>query len=183
MTAPQWHIALTEPRRESLAAAHLRDRGIEPYLPTLTIEVAHGGHGARRAVQRPMFPGYLPVRFSTDMPKWQRLFTTPGIRPVHSLLRTNGHYAILPEAAIAAIVETENRLRHQRAMPAKRLGFQVGQTVQFKSWPDGGAFSGFFAEVERLDDSGRISLLVSIFGRVSRAIVESDLVASQTATM
>ncbi len=176
----QWHIALTEPRREGLAAGYLHARGFEPYLPTLPVTRAHGGFGSRaqRSSERPMFPGYLLVKFSTAMPGWERLFTTPGIRPVHSLLRCNGRYAILPDAAVAEIVAMEKSKRSEHNKPVVAHAFKVGECVQFKSWPEGGPFSGFFADIEQLDDDGRITLLISIFNQRSRATVSPDLLAA-----
>jgi transcriptional antiterminator RfaH len=161
-----WRIAMTEPRQERIAAAYLIGRRFQVYLPTILKEVRRFRAGSHK-VERPMFPSYLFVRFSLQMPHWERLFTTPGIRPGRSLLKANNHYAELPDEAVDAIKETENRLRGELVAGAF---FKVGDPVKVRI----NHFTELFAKVESLHDDERVVLLLSLLGRESRVMASAD---------
>jgi transcriptional antiterminator RfaH len=167
-TQERWHIAFVQPQSEAKAIAHL-PRCITPYWPRLFKKVK-GRCGTTRQVEKPMFPGYLFVRFGVHTPNWQRIFTSPGLRPINTLLCINGHYATLPEDAMAKIGRTENALRLQENLPRKLMPFKQGETVRIEEGP----FCGFYAEVSDLDDQGRIGLLMEILGRVSRIYIPAE---------
>jgi transcription antitermination factor NusG len=62
LAAGRWHVAQTEPRRETLAAHAVAAAaaGLVAYLPRRFERVRAGRR--ERAVERPMFPSYLFVR-------------------------------------------------------------------------------------------------------------------------
>lgn len=156
-----WHIALIEPQAERLAASALRARDYEVYYPSFPKEI-HKSYGHTRTVMRPMFPGYMFV--NQHYQGWGRLKDAPGIRVSHSLLMINGNYAVVPSIEFQRMLYAEQALCHQIVEANKPHKYEVGEIVRIK---DGG-LAQFIAEIETLDDDGRIGLLMSIFGRSSR---------------
>lgn len=167
-TQERWHIAFVQPQSEAKALAHL-PRCITPYLPKFFKKVPGRCHNWRK-LEKPMFPGYLFVRFSLQTPGWQRIFTSPGLRPINTLMVINGHYASPTEAEMAIVGRKENELRMKENLPEKLLPFHVGNTVRIEEGP----FIGFNAEIETLDDAGRIGLLMQMFGRVIRMYIPAE---------
>ncbi|SRR5216683_1796626 len=158
----RWHIARIEPQSEAMACRILRVRQYEVYYPALPKRVRKG-NGVTCMVMRPMFPSYLFVAESSR--GWEWLRTTPGVRTVNSLLMINGHFAVLPENEIERIAAKEKELINQIINPAPiELPYCIGNTVKVID----GAFAGFYANIEALDDHERIALLMDIFGRPTR---------------
>lgn len=157
----QWHIALTEPGKDSEAAKALRNRCYVVYNPICLRRVSHG-RGKMITRVRPMFPGYIFVDAGPQ--GWHRLETCPGIRTINSLLKGFNGYAILPEEAYQEIRRTEVSLMNPRAEDGGNWPFKVGGQVFVQKGP----FAGFFAKVEHLDDDEAVGLLMNIFGRESR---------------
>lgn len=169
----RWHIALTEPQRERTATVNLMAWGYEVYCPTFRKVAGSGGGGAKRQVDRPLFPGYLFVRESPD--GWTSLRHASGIRQVHSLLMINGDYAMLPEDEVLAVRAVEDRLMYQWLNPDARVPrLHVGDRVQVTE----GALTGRYARIETLDDDERIGLLMSIFGREARVFASPEQLAA-----
>lgn len=169
----RWHIALLEPRAFGLTRDDhgewasntqriLRNRGYEVCYPGLPAKFTRG-QGAVEMKMRPMFPGYLFVNEPAQ--GWELLRTTPGVRTFHSLLMINGRYAVLPIGEIYRINARAEELIDQILNPPPReLPFGIGDTVKVID----GAFSGWLAKIETLDDDERIALLMDIFGRQTR---------------
>jgi len=161
-----WHIALTEPGADRIAAEALRNRCYLVYRPILPIMVRHG-RGRLRSVMKSMFPGYLFV-IDNQVGSWERLRNAVGVRAFGSLLMINGHLAILENGIIEMIKATEQRLCTETMKREKvNVPFHVGETVRIEDGP----FVGLFGNIETLDDMQRICLLMSLFGRESRVFV------------
>jgi len=56
-----WFIVQTKPREEERALFHLRQKGIEVYLPRMEVMTFHAGRW--NLVHKPLFPSYLFARF------------------------------------------------------------------------------------------------------------------------
>jgi len=180
----RWHIAMMEPYATGLserddgwdanACRILRRRGYEVYYPAFP-KKTHTTHRVMRMIMRPMFPGYLFVNESAI--GWDWLRTTPGIRTYGSLLidSATARLAVLPPGEIDRIAEAERRLIHQILNPPPReLPYEVGDTVRVT----GGAFAGFYANIETLDDEERIALLMDIFGAPRRVFASHEHLAA-----
>jgi transcription antitermination factor NusG len=167
-TQEKWHVAFTQPQCERRAIAHL-PRCVTPYWPMFFARMRGRGNMVRK-VERPMFPGYLFLRFGLETPHWHRIFTSPGLRPINTLMVINGHYVTLPEDEMAKIGRTENSLRLQDNLPAKLMPFNVGDTVRIEE----GAFVGFNGEFTDLDDQGRCGVLLAMLGRMTRVYLPAE---------
>lgn len=167
MTQPEcWRIALHEPNRERLAIDGLLRIGIPSYHPTVPKRRIIG-MGAARVTHKSMFPGYLLVKFSFDMPGWQRLFRTPGIRTSGGLMRQGEHYAELSEAQVNEISISERRAHGERNAAAKAMGLRRGDDVRIKVGP----WADMLGRIEELDDDERIGVLIRLLGVEKRVVV------------
>jgi transcriptional antiterminator RfaH len=83
--AAAWYCVNSKPRRETLASAHLNHQGYEVYLPVLQTTVKLGPHITKQ-VDRPLFPGYLFVRFDMEdrARRWQSIHSTVGVKRLFS---------------------------------------------------------------------------------------------------
>jgi transcription antitermination factor NusG len=161
-----WRIALCEVQREKLAADGLLRIGIPSYRPLiLKRHTTRSGRVYQR--EKCMFPGYLFVKFSTQMEGWTRLFVTPGIRLSKPLMMEGDRYAVIPEDKIEAISVHERRGFGERNALAKSMDLHVGDEVKIKA----GRWGELLGKIETLDDDERISVLIKFLGAEKRVIV------------
>lgn len=105
----------------------------------------------------PMFPGYEFVRFDIENDRWHDIFKIVGI---HGMLCENNLPAPLP----AGFVENLKAKEVDGAIPAKLPVvevFNVGEVVRVSK---AGPMAGLTGPIEKLDDAGRIRLLLGFFG-------------------
>src|SRR5579863_4298574 len=113
-----WFALQTKSRYEQFAAAHLRGKGYEPFLPIYSCRRRWSDR--IKKVELPLFPGYLFCRF--DLQNRLPILVTPGVIQVIG----NGKNPIPIDdaeiAAIQAVVQSE--------LPREPWPFlQVGQRV------------------------------------------------------
>jgi len=179
-----WYVVCTQPAAEDRCAAGLHARKFEVYAPSVYRRVPTGrrtadGHKQVREVARPMFPGYIFVRFDPGAEDFAGVRKVPGVR---EFLKIDARPAVVPPAALEVMVATEaaqfakyadevarqeraKQPRHRQPSP-----FQSGDAVKVIEGP----FRDWIAEVERADDLGRVVLLFDLLGRKTRITVDSD---------
>lgn len=122
-----WLVVRTKPRQERIAASHLRQRGVEPYLPMFVEQPWH-----RRAPRGPvpLFASYLFVRCSPAEQLSAVRFCPGVLRPVIF----DQHLAIVEQSVIDAL-----RLREDEAglilTDERKPGIAAGQRVRIMSGP------------------------------------------------
>ena len=92
----RWYASYTCSRREKQVAKAFGERGVECFLP-LYEKVHHWSHDTR-AVQLPLFPGYVFVHIAPG--ERLRVLEVPG---VVRLVSFNGELAELPESEIETL--------------------------------------------------------------------------------
>ena len=99
-TSSYWLVVRAKTLRERLAADHLRERGVEPYVP-LFLEPRWHRRAPRGPV--PLFPGYLFVRCvpASDLPAVR---FSPG---VSGPVAFGGRLAAVGESVVAALRQLE----------------------------------------------------------------------------
>lgn len=114
---------------------------------------------------RPLWVGYAFIRLPQSDP--HALFQFAGIR---GMAVTNGE--LYPIAA--ALIGHYKSLEVDGAIPGKtpivEMLYKIGETVKMGD----GAFTGFPATIEQLDEAGRVKLLVSVFGRATPVFTSID---------
>jgi transcriptional antiterminator NusG len=169
---PAWHIALTGGVKEATAEEMLIYRGFEVYRPTFITSVRQN-YFKRRNVRRSFFPGYIFVRFDETDLGWKRIYAVRGIGGM--IERSFERPAIVPERAIAIVRDKEAELQAlfevSAAKASKKAGgrgkiampFKVGDAVEV----DDEVWRYQVGRIEKLDDRGRITVLMALFGRVT----------------
>jgi transcriptional antiterminator RfaH len=164
----QWHIALAEPNKESLAFSHLMRLRYEAYYPKFP--VLRKLYGKMTTVFRPMFPGYIFVRPGANQ-DWYRLETAPGVRVTHSLLRIGDSFATITREEMKNVTDKAKELCEQIHETRDPKGFSIGDEVKIRIGP----FAEFLATIETLDDDARnVGLITYLFGRQVRIRAHPD---------
>jgi transcriptional antiterminator RfaH len=163
-----WYAVQTKPYREENAASNIRRLGLKVFLPKIKSEKA--ANGSRRAVVKPLFPGYLFARFRPSA----HLHSISYARGVNRVLCT-GHVPIpLGDEVVGAIearVDADGLLRMQSA--PLREGDQVVVSD--------GPFQGLEGVLEReLSDGERAVILLKTVEYQARVLIEKMRLRPQT---
>jgi transcriptional antiterminator RfaH len=159
---PAWFCVQTKPKHEHIAAGHLRQEGIEVFLPRLRFR--------KNTVRGPawfteaLFPSYLFARFD-----WQRsLRLVTHAHGVSRVVSFGGAAPQVPEATIAELRQSIGA-DELRVLPHE---VQPGQRVVVAE----GAFLGLEAVVAQVMPSReRVQVLLDFLGR--QTMVEIRLAA------
>jgi transcription antitermination factor NusG len=157
-----WFAVQTRLRYEHFAAAHLRSKGYDLFLPVYSCRRRWADR--IKEVELPLFPGYLFCRF--DLLNRLPILVTPGVIQVIG----NGKNPIPVEdaeiAAIQAVVQSE--------LPRQPWPFlQLGQKVRIACGP----LSGLEGILQSQKGSHRLVLSVSLLRRSVAVEVDSAWVS------
>ena len=138
--------------------------GIE--IPTeMVAEIKEGGR--RVESEKKVFPGYVLVRMELDDRSWAAVRNTPRVT---GFVGSQGSPSPLTREEYNKIMKRTNR-----EMPKKTSSsLEVGQTVKVVSGPLA-EFDGVVSEVS--PESGKVKVMVSIFGRETPVELSFDQVA------
>jgi transcriptional antiterminator RfaH len=146
----RWFLVHTRARSEHKAEYHLRAQGYRTYLPRIRKTIRH----ARRltTIQAPAFPRYLFVVLDLERDRWSSINGTVGVSYVVNCEDR-------PVPVPVGIVES---LIGQSSNDVTRLDANliVGQNVRILSGP----FADLVGRLERLDDAGRVCVLLELMG-------------------
>lgn len=136
-------------------------------IPTESVtEIKEGGR--RVESDKKVFPGYVLVRMELDDRSWAAVRNTPGVT---GFVGSQGNPAPLTRDEYNKIMK-----RTSREAPKKTSSsLEVGQTVKVVSGPLA-EFDGVVSEVS--PESGKVKVLVSIFGRETPVELSFDQVAN-----
>ncbi|MGI6591082.1 MAG: transcription termination/antitermination protein NusG [Eggerthellaceae bacterium] len=136
---------------------------VEIPMETVT-EIKDGGK--RVDSEKKVFPGYVLIRMDLDDRSWAAVRNTPGVT---GFVGSEGHPEPLTRAEYNKIMK---RTSHE-APKKTSTNIEVGQTVKVVSGPLAD-FDGTVAEVS--PDSGKVKVMVSIFGRETPVELSFDQV-------
>ena len=160
-----WYVVRTKPRAEAVAAANLRVKRIEVFLPRLAHRLARAA--SVDTATEPLFPGYLFARL--DIAREYHLAAwTPGV--AHLLCLGEG----LPGAIDDAVVESlRNRAGGGEILMPRPL-LRPGDRVEIRNGP----FAGLLAIIDRpCSAAGRIQILLDLLRRQTRLDLPVSAVA------
>jgi len=143
---------VSETLRQRIESMNLTDKVYELLVPTQDRVIIRGGKKA--TVKEKIFPGYLMVKMEVDDNSWLAVRTTPGI---------TGFVGIGDKPTPLSAVEVSN-IQKFVSSPAPRFKtkLSVGEAVKITDGP----FSDFLGTISNVDEEkGKVSVLVSIFGR------------------
>ncbi|MGN0302349.1 MAG: transcription termination/antitermination protein NusG [Anaerotardibacter sp.] len=173
--AKKWYVLHTYSGYENKVKKNLETRietmGLENNvfaieIPTESVtEIKDGGR--RVDSEKKVFPGYVLVRMELDNRSWAAVRNTPGVT---GFVGSQGNPVPLTREEYNKIMK-----RTSREAPKKTsTSLEVGQSVKVISGPLA-EFDGVVSEVS--PESGKIKVLVSIFGRETPVELAFDQVA------
>jgi transcription elongation factor/antiterminator RfaH len=145
---PRWYLVRTLTNREALAAEQLARQGFATFLPRQPKSVRHARR--IRISLAAYFPGYLFVTLDLSRQRWRSINGTLG---VSHLVGAGDRPTPVPKGVVEALIAASDA-RGVLAGPP----LQAGQTVRIIA----GAFADQLAVIERLDDAGRVRVLLGI---------------------
>ncbi len=171
----KWYVLHTYSGYENKVKKNLESRietmGLENNvfaieIPTESVtEIKEGGR--RVESEKKVFPGYVLVRMELDDRSWAAVRSTPGVT---GFVGSQGNPAPLTREEYNKIMK-----RTSREAPKKTSSnLEVGQSIKVVSGPLA-EFDGVVSEVN--PESGKVKVLVSIFGRETPVELSFDQVA------
>lgn len=161
----KWCVVHTQPTKESLALQHLLAQGFAAYLPSYKKTRRH----ARKTdtVLAPLFPRYLFVALDLEVDRWR---SVNGTRGVSYILTLDERPLIIQENIIEALKSREDE---QGLVPVDSLTlFLKGDKVRILE----GAFEGYTAIFEKMNDKARVQVLLNFLGRETKVAVAMDAI-------
>jgi transcription elongation factor/antiterminator RfaH len=148
----RWYAVQTRQYAEKRAQAQLKQQNFRTFLPKRRKTIRH----ARKlsTVTAAFFPGYLFVLLDLNRDRWRSVNGTFGI----STLVMAGD---LPCPVPAGVVETMLALADAEGLLQLSSNLKVGAPVRFAAGP----FAEQLGVIDRLDNAGRIRVLLNILGR------------------
>lgn len=161
----KWYVVQvmsTHEKKVKKALEEQRDiKGMADYIEKVVLpteNVSEVKKGQQKVVEKRLWPGYLLLKMNLDDESWQYVKNTAG---VIDFLGGDKPTA-LTEAEVDEILKD---LEDKKQKITQRHKFEVGDRVKITD----GVFVNFIGTVtEVFHDKGRLSVLVSIFGRETR---------------
>ena len=149
---PRWYAVHCLSNRETMASLNLLNQDFPIFLPRRQRTRRH----ARKidVVLAPFFPGYLFVHLDLKRDQWRKVNGTYG---VGRLVMQGEAPAPAPRGVVEALREACDESGVLR-LPGDEL--KPGQSVRIVAGP----FSDFVGEIDRLEDSERVRVLLDIMG-------------------
>lgn len=147
----RWFLVYTLPKREIQALMRLRVQGFKAYLPQYLRTTRHARQ--LRTFRAPLFPRYLFIVLDLERDRWLCVRGTIG---VSSLVGCDERPLPVPRGIIEALIAQGD----DNGLIQFGDGLQAGQKVRIASGP----FADFVGTLDRLDDTGRVRLLLDMMG-------------------
>ena len=161
----EWYVIQTNPREEGIAAAVIREKGMDVYQPFMEKYIFHARK--KQLKKYPLFPNYLfvnmaPVQEELHKVRWARgvrriLLDTYSPVPVNEDF-VNGLYSI--EAMNEGIIK-------------KPVNFTPGETIRVTSGPMKDVY-GIFDCWE--SDDCRVKILIEMVSSQARVAIHSSMI-------
>jgi len=157
----EWFILQFKSNSHHLAAKNLTRQGFETFLPL------HETTSRRTSrfinTSKPLFPGYMFIRFDEAESKWHKINSTYG---VSRLVTFN---SILKPIPTIFVDHLKKRYDFSgKLIPIKKL--KKGDEVTVLKGP----FANFIATVEKYEADQRIWILMDLMGRKTKIQTPSD---------
>ena len=157
----EWFILQFKPNSHHLAAKNLNRQGFETFLPL------HETTSRRLSrfinTSKPLFPGYMFIRFDKAESEWHKIKSTYG---VSRLIIFNSHLKSIPTEFVDSLMKRYDS--SGKLLPIQKL--KEGDQVAILKGP----FANFIATVEKYEVDQRIWILMDLMGRKTKIQTPSD---------
>ncbi len=153
-----WFLAQLKPNSHRIAERHLKRQSFEYFMPQLLVTTRVRGQFKKQ--HRPLFPGYLFVRFDPTQGHWRSVNSTQGVT---RLVQSGSIPQTVPDAFMADLTarcDAEGVLVRDDAL-------KHGDVVMLTQGP----FADLVARVTSLTDEERVWVLLDILGRETKVAV------------
>jgi transcriptional antiterminator RfaH len=157
----RWYCVHTQPKREAWAFENLSRQGFRGWLPLLARTVRHARRV--RTVATALFPRYGFVALDLARDRWRSVNGTFG---VIGLIMDGDR----PRPVPRGVVEGLQALADAAGVVRYGLEVAVGQKVRVLAGP----FADRLATVTRLDEKGRVAVLLEILGAERPVILQRE---------
>lgn len=142
-----WYVAQLKPNSFSKAKLNLVRQGFECFMPLRKETVRH----ARKlsTVLRPVFPGYIFIKFDLDNRNWKKINSTHGVNRLISFQER------FPAQMPAGLIEGFKARCDDQHILIPKSDLEKGDKVRLISGP----LSDFIGQVEALVSGERVRLL------------------------
>jgi len=160
----RWYVARTLPQRELRAATQLKNQDFRAFVPRYWKNRRH----ARKVetISAPLFPRYLFVILNRSVDRWRSINGTLG---VERLLMQGGEPLPVPSGVVESLIAAADGGGNVHFDADLKEGQRVKVTA--------GVFAEFVGQLERLDDNGRVRVLLEIMGGKVRVAIPQSLLA------
>jgi len=157
----EWFILQFKPNSHHQARKNLTQQGFEVFLPL------HDTTSRKLSrfinTSKPLFPGYMFIRFNRAESKWHKINNTYG---VSRLITFNSTLKPIPTSLVDNLMKRYDLLG--KLLPIQKL--EKGDQVTVLKGP----FANFIATVEKYEADQRIWILMDLMGRKTKIIAPSD---------
>lgn len=175
---PCWHVLTVAPNTEASTADRLKEGGFRSRAFNVWRREPTGKRdqfGRRETVERerPMFPGYVFCDLRPGLHDFNKARKVKGAR---DFLRDEGGWPVSMSADLVNMMQDREAFERERYLESigpkakRRPDLAIGQDVRVTS----GHLAEFSAQITKLDDKGRVQLLLSMFGQYTKAWVDGD---------
>lgn len=169
-----WFVLKVQSNREKSIKTSLERRikreGMEEHFGEIVIptqKVRETKSGKTRVSEQKLFPGYMMIQMELNDDTWYLVRDTTGVGDFTGA--AGKPIPMRPDEVQTMLGEDEKGEKKPEAEPLTKIDFTVGEMVKIKE----GAFDGFEGTIDTIDEaSGRIKVLVDIFGRSTEVELE-----------
>ena len=151
----EWFILQFKPNAHHQAIKNLNRQGFETFLPfhdTTSRKLSRFIN-----TSKPLFPGYMFIKFDRTEPKWHTINNTYG---VSRLITFNSILKSIPSSFVDGLMKRYDS--SGKLLPIKKL--KKGDQVTVLTGP----FANFIAIVEKYEADQRIWILIDLIGRKTK---------------
>jgi transcription elongation factor/antiterminator RfaH len=147
----RWFLAHTLPKSEWKAELHLGAQGFRTFQPQIRKTIRHARQ--LKTVRAPLFPRYLFVILDLERDRWLSVRSSVGVSSLFS--SRDGRPVPVPVGIVESLLE-----RCVDTVARLDSNLVQGQQVRILTGP----FADFVGMLERLNQTGRVRVLLEMMG-------------------
>jgi transcription elongation factor/antiterminator RfaH len=165
INAARWYAVYTQPNRELRAKTQLENQAYQVFLPQRLKTVRH----ARKLTNIPaaFFPRYLFIHLDLTRDRWRSVNGTYGVA---GLVMEGERPRPVPRGLVETMIASVDKQGFLCLQESLKIGSQVRLAA--------GPFAEQLGILDRLDDSGRVRVLLNIMGGTVPVQLERKLVTA-----
>ena len=156
-----WYVIQVKPNSERIACKHLQNQKFDIFAPQQKLTKRQGTQFKTQL--KPLFPGYMFVRFDAQHQNWRKINATHG---VSRLITLDGKLTPLASGFVDTIAKCcdETGAFQPQIMAKEGLSAEIAT----------GPFAGFIGKITEVQDDQRVWLLLDFVGQKTRVQLSSD---------